>query len=170
MIALNISHINIVNALGRLVGALFSVQGATVWRTPLNVTTRSCHCVRSSVAGEVTATARGARPAPAARARPATPPGGSGGGASYHSSSADDVTSSHGATVRAATTRDLPFLSSPLLRVSSPVCAPWRVGFGTRFLPKTNNILLINKITANCSFSSFLCGRVLAVLYRSCLV
>lgn len=104
---------------------------------PIKVTTRSCHCEHSSVAGEVTAAALVVHRGPVARGRLAAPPGGNGGGASYHSSSAGGVTSSRGAVERAVMTRGLLSPSSPLLHVSSPVCAPWRVGFGTIFLPAT---------------------------------
>lgn len=101
----------------------------------LKVTTRSCHCGHSSVGGEVTAAARAARRAPAARARPAARPGGSGDGASCRSSSAGDAASWRGAAARAGATRGLPSPSLQLLRVSSPVYAPLRVGFETIFLP-----------------------------------
>ena len=129
---------------GALSGPLFGKERRRCHGSPINVTTRSCHCGHSNVAGEVTAAARVAHQGPVARGRLAAPPGGSGGGASYRSSSAGGVTSSRGAVERAVVTRDLLSPSSPLLRVSSLVCAPWRVGFGTIFLPVTMRALLVS--------------------------
>lgn len=106
-------------------------------RPPIKVTTRSCHCDHSSVADVVTAAALEAHLARGAQGHLEAPPGGNDGGASYRSSSAGDVTWSRGAVARAVMTRGRPSPSSRLLRVSSLVYVPWRVGFGTRFSPAT---------------------------------
>lgn len=97
------------------------------------VTARNHRGSSTPVADEVTGAVQEALLEPVALEHPAGLLGGSGDGASYRSSSAGGVAWSRGAVARAGATRGHLSPSSPLLRVSSPACAPWRAGFGTKF-------------------------------------
>lgn len=79
-----------------------SIDGIII-KSLVVVTMQNYHCVHNRLA--VTVEARGARPAPTARVRPATPLGDNDGGASYRSSSVGDVTLWHGEAVHAGLTR-----------------------------------------------------------------